>query len=322
MAPTRLHPFVRLLLAAIGLFVAQTLVSLILVGLYMAWTHGQFPGETLASASARTSVAVAKNALLLMLLVYPASIAWLCWCRLRLDKRSLFSLGLRPVRLWPNLTRGMLTGFLSIALLWAILWVSGAFTVQGIAPNAARAGAGVIAPLLGWALAFAAVGFFEEFLFRGYALFNLTDWLGWKWAVVAQGALFAIVHLGNVITAPRAAQMAAVGALPSLFLIGVFFALCFRKTGSLWFPIGFHAAWNFSLGCLFSLPVSGIETFRLLQVTSNTDSWLSGGSFGAEGSFLLLPVLIALVLFIFDGARPSASVGGLGIGHRANARAR
>jgi len=54
------------------------------------------------------------------------------------------------------------------------------------------------------------------------------------------------------------------------------------------------------LGCLFSLPVSGIKTFQLLDVQANANNWLSGGSFGAEGSFFLLPVLAALIWFLWQ----------------------
>ena len=295
---SRLHPFARLCLAALGLFVAQVAAGLGLAAFYVGARLIQSPGQPVNKITGALTSVTETNALLLTLFVYPIGLLWLGFCRAKFDKRTFVSLGLRRPRLSSNLLRGALTGFLSIAVIWAVLWLTGTISINGW--SAAARGPTVALSLLGWGFAFAAVGFFEEFVFRGYALHNLTKWLGWKGAVLVQAIIFALIHLVNVVGASREAVVAALGAMPSIFLIAIFFALAYRKTGSLWFPIGFHAAWNFSLGCLFSLPVSGIKTFHLLDVKSNTQSWLSGGSFGAEGSFFLLPVLLALIWFMLQ----------------------
>ena len=296
--PSRLHPFARLCIAAFGLLASQLLAGLVFGAIYIGFLMARSPGVSLDVIIGQAASATENSALILTLFLYPVGLLWLGFCRAKLDKRSFLSLGLRRPRLGSNLARGALAGFLSIAVIWAILWVMGAISVNGF--SAAARGPNAIFAILGWGLAFAAVGFFEEFLFRGYTLHNLTDWLGWRAAVIIQATIFALVHLGNVATASNQARVAALGAMPSIFLIGIFFALSYRKTGSLWFPIGFHAAWNFSLGCLFSLPVSGIKTFQLLDVQTQTQNWMSGGSFGAEGSFFLLPVLLALIWFMLQ----------------------
>ncbi len=293
MPAPRFHPFTRLVFCALGIFaVSVALGLLLLVGsaLSTAWT-GRAPAEQLLDLATRF-------ALPLTVLSYPASLGWLAICRVKFDGRSFVSLGFRPRRAMPDFGRGALVGTLSIGLLAAILVLTGAISVEGWSSETLEMGLGrSILALLGYATLFFAVGFFEETVFRGYALHNLFSWLGWRGAVASQAILFAIVHLGNV-GGSNSARLAAFGALPSLFLIAVFFALCYRKTGSLWFPIGFHFAWNFCLGCVFSLPVSGITTFRLFNVSENSNNWLSGGEFGAEGSFLLIPILIALLVYI------------------------
>ena len=76
------------------------------------------------------------------------------------------------------------------------------------------------------------------------------------------------------------------------------FALCYRKTGSLWFPIGFHSAWLFFLDSAWSLPVTGAQPFRLLDVSAGPSNLLSGGAFGSEGSLLLTPLLGFLVYLL------------------------
>ena len=46
---------------------------------------------------------------------------------------------------------------------------------------------------------------------------------------------------------------------------------------------------------MFSLPVSGLPIFKLLDVTVSANTPLSGGAFGPEASVLLTPILLALV---------------------------
>ncbi len=288
------HPLGRLLLCALGFLGVAVLMALMLrAGSLIAtlWTN--------RPASTQLAVIASRYTLPLTLLSYPACLLWISYCRTQLDRRSFISLGLRARRAFPDFLRGGLAGTFAIAFLWAVLWLTGAISVVGWAPNAFDARPEkVLLMLAGYGLAFLAVGFFEEVLFRGYALHNLNAWLGWRGALAAQAVFFAAIHLFNVAGAPRSERLAALYAMPAISLIAVFFALCYRKTGSLWFPIGFHAAWNWCLGCVFSLPVSGIPTFRLLDVQTNAASWLTGGKFGAEGSLLLLPILGALIYVV------------------------
>ena len=172
--------------------------------------------------------------------------------------------------------------------------------MTGLSQRASEIGAGGIALRLAfWAIVMLGVGVAEETLFRGYVLHNLSAWLGADKtalgaAAIIQSLLFGLVHMGNL---PPEKANAALQALPNLILIGVFFALCAFKTGSLWFPIGFHAAWNFLLGSVFSLPVSGLATFRVFETESSGSRWLTGGAFGAEGS-LLLTILIIVMIYV------------------------
>jgi hypothetical protein len=69
-------------------------------------------------------------------------------------------------------------------------------------------------------------------------------------------------------------------------LAGVWFAVAYLRSRSLWFPTGIHWAWNWTLGSLFGLPVSGITSFAKYPLLKGYDfgpSWLTGGSYGIEG---------------------------------------
>jgi hypothetical protein len=54
--------------------------------------------------------------------------------------------------------------------------------------------------------------------------------------------------------------------------------------------MGLHAAWNFTQGEIFDVPVSGLDEHGLVQAHLSGPSLLSGGSFGLEASlFGLVP---------------------------------
>jgi membrane protease YdiL (CAAX protease family) len=306
MASPRLHPFWRLVLAVcvvLGITLVATSIGL---GVLLALgprigLNQKLDLNLLASSSAvsqLTKKIVHDYGLLLTVLAYPPALFALWLFRTHADGRSWASLGFARSRAVPNFARGALTGFSTLAVLYSLMWLTGAIRFGGLSSDVQTHGwAGAVGWLSLYLLAFLCVGLMEETAFRGYGLHNLNEWLGWKWAVGIQAIGFALVHLGNA-QGDHTALLAAIGALPSLALIAVFFAISYRKTGSLWFAIGFHTFWNWSLGCVFSLPVSGIGTFRLFDVQEGTLGILSGGKFGAEGSFFLLPLLLAMIYFL------------------------
>jgi membrane protease YdiL (CAAX protease family) len=299
----RFHPLARLLICALGVILAVWSLQAVMAAAtyFSATVSNRTPQQQLNDFFEQYS-------LLALVLPYPSVLLWLIICRSTLDRRSLQSLGLHPSCRRRNLSAGCIAGALAVSLLFGVLWLPGEATFNGWSPAVFDSSAwSTLAWLAAWALAFLLAGFMEELLFRGYALQNLHAWLGLRAAIGAQAAVFALIHLGNVYAAnafltdstasstPAALWSDAARALPNLALIGVFFALCYLKTGSLWFPIGFHAAWNFFLGCVYSLPVSGLGVFRLLDIEVSHDNWISGGAFGPEGSLLLTPLLLALV---------------------------
>jgi uncharacterized protein len=144
-----------------------------------------------------------------------------------------------------------------------------------------------------WAAVFLLVGFFEEFLFRGYAQFTLATGMGFWAAATALSAGFGAVHLLN-------GGEDRAGAL-SVFVVGMFFCLTLRRTGNLWFPVGLHAAFDWGESYLYSAPDSGIVTpGHLLNTSLHGPAWLTGGTVGPEGSVMAFGVVAAAAaLFIW-----------------------
>lgn len=152
-----------------------------------------------------------------------------------------------------------------------------------------------------WAIAFTIVGMFEEFLFRGYAQFTLASGVGFWPAAIVLSALFGAVHLSN----PKEGW---VGAL-SVFLFGMFACFTLRRTGSLWFAVGFHAAGDYAETFIFSVPDSGVlATGHLLNSSLHGPRWLAGGFIGPEGSLFCF-VLFAIAFPVFHWAYPEKARG-------------
>ena len=149
-----------------------------------------------------------------------------------------------------------------------------------------------------WAAMFLLVGLFEEFLLRGYSQFTLARGMGFWPAAVALSCAFGLIHLRN-----------GGEHWPGLFaaaFIGFFFCLTLRRTGSLWFAVGFHAAWDWGETFLYSVPDSGmVSPGHLLSSSLRGPDWLTGGSVGPEGSVLCF-VVIAVVWVLFDKTHPQA----------------
>ena len=138
---------------------------------------------------------------------------------------------------------------------------------------------------------FVLVGLFEDFLLRGYSLFTLARGIGFWPAAVALSCVFGLLHLPN-----RGEHWS--GVLLAAF-IGLFFCVTLRRTGTLWFAVGFHTAWDWGESFIYSVPDSGwVAPGHLLSSSRHGPDWVTGGSVGPEGSVFCV-VVMALVWIIF-----------------------
>jgi membrane protease YdiL (CAAX protease family) len=191
---------------------------------------------------------------------------------------------------------GALWGIAAISLLMFALYGLHTFAFGHVLLHGARLARFAIF----WALVFLLVGLFEEFLLRGYSQFTLSRGIGFWPAALVLSCAFGLIHLRNGGENWRGLLAAAV--------IGLFFCLTLRRTGSLWFAVGFHAAWDWGETFFYSVPDSGmVAPGHLLSSSLRGSEWLSGGSVGPEGSVLCF-VVIASVWITFDRIYPHTSV--------------
>ncbi|MGH9378630.1 MAG: lysostaphin resistance A-like protein, partial [Terriglobia bacterium] len=142
-----------------------------------------------------------------------------------------------------------------------------------------------------WAAGSLLIGLYEEFFFRGYALFTLTTGIGFWPSAVVLSIVFGAFHLGN----PGEDWP----GILAVMLIGLFFCFTLRRTGSLWFAFGFHAMWDYCENFIFAVPDSGIMTgHHLFGSSFHGPRWLTGGSAGPEGSVFVFAVIGCLFILI------------------------
>jgi membrane protease YdiL (CAAX protease family) len=192
---------------------------------------------------------------------------------------------------------GAAWGLASLTVLILVLRGVHAFYFGAVVLHGAR----VLKFALFWGVYFVLVGIFEEFLFRGYAMYTLSRAMGfWPTAVVLSLA-FAVVHWRNT-------GETWVGLL-GVVAIGLFFCLTLHRTGSLWFGVGFHALWDWGQTYLYSVPDSGtMEAGHLLRPSFHGPDWLTGGTVGPEASVVCF-VVIAAVSAVFARRYPGVRYG-------------
>lgn len=131
----------------------------------------------------------------------------------------------------------------------------------------------------------------EEIVFRGVLFRWLEEFAGSWAALVLTAALFGAGHLMN----PNASTVAAVGIA---FEAGVMLGAAYMLTRSLWLPIGLHAAWNFTQGEVYDIPVSGMPVDGMVEARLDGPPLLTGGGFGLEASLIAMVIATLFGLWL------------------------
>lgn len=138
-------------------------------------------------------------------------------------------------------------------------------------------------------------GFREELMFRG-VLFRFSEEFGGSWfALVLTSALFGLAHINNHDATWVSSLFIAVEA-------GLLLGAVYMLTRNLWMCMGFHAAWNFTQGFIWDVPVSGFDVHGLVIAKLTGPVLLSGGPFGLEASLIAFVLATALGIFYLKKA--------------------
>jgi membrane protease YdiL (CAAX protease family) len=188
--------------------------------------------------------------------------------------------------------KGSVVGAASLMFATLVAAIFGGFTFS---LNRASTFSGVARTLLLSAIIFILAAAAEEAIFRGYPLQTMARAkLAWL-AIVLTSVIFSMGHLGNPNVVPGF-------TFANTALAGVWLALCYLRTRSLWFPLGVHWAWNWMMGAVIGLPVSGIDHLTpnpALRAVAVGPAWLTGGTYGIEGGAACTLALLVSMAFVW-----------------------
>ncbi len=163
----------------------------------------------------------------------------------------------------------------------------------------AGGGSALALSALAWFGANVCVGIAEESFYRSYLLQSLWKSIGFWPAAIVIALIFAADHyfykdgenIWDVIT------------LVSLSLLLSYAVL---RTGTLWFAVGFHFAFDYMQLFVIGTPNgSRIPAGRQLATRFDGPAWLTGGVLGTEASFLMYPAIALLWLHVWRRYRGS-----------------
>jgi uncharacterized protein len=241
---------------------------------------------------------------------------WLCAKKLDAVPDAARHIGLSPRLPWlRDLVLGTSCGAVLVSACVGGIALFGGYEV-GLAPEG-KVSRGLALAIV--AAIFIVGGIMEELFFRSYAFFRMIEsftnlvrsipnkvelsraqMIGSWAALLLINGLFGAAHLQN--------PNATFWGFANTVLIGIFFGVVMLRTGSLWLLWGIHFGWNFTLGGLYGLPVSGFNLFSVwTRGKLSGPLWLTGGDYGIEASavatFGISLVLVAVLIL----RRPATS---------------
>lgn len=206
------------------------------------------------------------------------------YCRF-IESRSLRSMGIKKEKAVPDYLCGIAIGFVLMTVITLLSALTGVNKIS-VSDNIP---VGIILfYLLGWFIQ----GMSEEFIFRGYLMNSIGGKHSVALAISVSSIAFAFAHSTNP----------GFGILPiiNLFLFAAFAGLYIICTGNIWGACAIHSIWNFTQGNIYGLSVSGTGNINTVLVTEpvSSNAFLTGGTFGIEGSIFTTIVMIAAIVIV------------------------
>lgn len=212
------------------------------------------------------------------------------WIMACIERRRFLNYGI-PVRnaFGGDFWVGLAWGLASTSLLVGLIAAFGGYRILGLAIHG-----GTLWYFVGlWIVANLLIGFAEELQFRAYLLATLADGIGFWAAAILLSIGFGALHY-FLKPHERWEDFASTG------LLGLFTCLTLRRTGSLAFAIGFHAAFDLANLFVWSGQNAGeYAVGHLLETSWQGPQWLTGGMLGPEASWMVF-VVIAVMFGIFN----------------------
>ena len=211
----------------------------------------------------------------------------------RIEKRSIYTLGFVSKDWAKEYFKGLGIGFLIISLVVLINLLTGSVKWDGFMDSVN--GRGVSYGLLvGYFISAVILGIGEELLFRGYLCIGISRKSPMFVATIISSIIFAGYNLiGFDIS------INLILPLLNLFLLGIFLTIYMVKRGSIWSVAGINLMWFFAPYSIYGVDehsIGKIDSIFEISITEGREL-LNGGQYGIQGSIITTIVLV-ISLFI------------------------
>jgi hypothetical protein len=189
-----------------------------------------------------------------------------------------------------GLQTGLLVGGGIIVLCFLILYLGGWVTITQVS----------FVPLAfaGWCLFFMIQPLAEEVIMRSFLQNQIHRYFGAWPGLIASALVFGLLHVGNNAFTWIAGLEIVLG--------GLLMGQLYLYTQNIWAPFAMHAIWNFLQSTVLGFAVSGMDTYRVLELEIDGPEWLTGGDFGIEGSLLSVLFILAAIIYFWPSASNEA----------------
>src|ERR1017187_1724333 len=245
------------LLLFFALLLASAACSGVLLQTVANRIHRQPPTAAAQSRAAALAVGMSPKAVFASEGLTVFSVAFATWVMAKVERRKISVYGFNRQSRLRNFSTGLACGVALLSLLIVLLRAAGLLVFD------ARLlfGGSILHYGFIWAAGFMLVGIAEECATRAYAQFTLTrglsaiyrllfgqseakaNALGFWTAAILLSFLFGYEHQSNPGESPL--------GLLSAGLAGFLFSFSLWRTGSLWWALGFHAAWDWAQSFLY-----------------------------------------------------------------------
>lgn len=230
------------------------------------------------------------------------TVGTIIYCKF-IEKRSVQSMGFIKKGFIINYLKGFIIGIILISAVLLISLATGALTYDGISNNIN------ILSILLFLVGYIIQGMAEEVMCRGYLMTSLSKKTSMFWAVILSSLAFTFPHLSSLFVS--GVQFGAIGFVNTM-LLSIFLSLFMIKEKNIWGVCAIHSSWNYILGVICGISVSGGKTnVSILTFTTNaTKSLINGGMYGLEAGIITTIILIMGISILIFTMKRKNKIGG------------
>lgn len=180
----------------------------------------------------------------------------------------------------------VLKGFL-LGIVFIVTYISILIAIKEVRFQHCPLSINALYSLLMGLIIFGGVAFAEEITYRGYIQYILSKKNKYVGLIVS-AIVFALSHLINANYSFLSLVYLTIG--------GIMFGVMRMKTKNIWFPLGFHIAWNWTEIRVFGLNNESKNHWLSTSITQNT-IW-NGGESGT-GIIIVLTEFVLIAIFVY-----------------------